>query len=96
MASVIQAGRRDRQQLVQRLIHPPEVTDVAPVDGPRVVAELVIGQLEQGIDLVEEHCQALEIGVEGGGLGVHGGLGLIDDVPIHALNDQEAKRCQIG
>ena len=64
----------DRQQVIQRLIHPPEVTDVAPVDGVRGVAEVIVGQLPQGLDLVEDHRQALEIGVEGGGLGGHGGL----------------------
>ena len=44
-----------RQQLIQRLIHPAEVTDVAPVDGVRVVTEMVVGQLPQGLDLVEDH-----------------------------------------
>lgn len=31
------------QQVIQRLIHPPEVANVAPVDGVRVVAEVVVG-----------------------------------------------------
>jgi hypothetical protein len=35
----------DRRQIIQRLIDPPEVTHVAPVDGVRVVAEVVVGQL---------------------------------------------------
>lgn len=38
----------DRQQVGQRLIHRPEVTNVTPADGIRIVAEVVIGQLPQG------------------------------------------------
>ena len=64
------AGR----QVVQRLINPHEVTNVPPVNGLRVMTELVVGQLPQGRDLVEDHRQALQVGVEGGGLGGHGGL----------------------
>ncbi|WP_255326739.1 hypothetical protein [Pseudoxanthomonas sp. J35] len=38
------------------------------------MAEVVVGQLAQGLDLVENQRQALQVGVEGGGLGGHGGL----------------------
>ncbi len=47
---------------------------MAPVDSGRVVAEMIVGQLLQGLDLVEDHRQALEVGVEGGWLGGHGRL----------------------
>jgi len=62
------------QQVVQRLIHPPKVTHVAPVDGVRVMAEVVFGQLPQGLDLVEDHWPALKVGIESGALGGHGWL----------------------
>ena len=73
----------DRQQLVQPGLHPPEVADVAPMDGVRGVAEMVVDQLAQGLNLVKDHRQALQVGVEG--------AWLVDDATIHALNDQEAK-----
>jgi hypothetical protein len=65
---------KNRQQIIQRLIHSPKVTDVAPMDGVRIVAEMVVGQLLQGLDFVECHRQALEVSVEGCGLGGLGGL----------------------
>lgn len=57
----------------ERLIHPPEVTDVAPVDGVRVVAEVVVGQLLQPGQLDVDGGSACEIGVDGSGLDVHRG-----------------------
>ncbi|MFM7460523.1 MAG: hypothetical protein ACKO15_06770 [Burkholderiales bacterium] len=35
---------------------------MAPVDGGLVVAEVVVGQLPQGLDLVEDQRQALQVG----------------------------------
>ena len=64
----------DRQQIIQSLIHPLEVTDVAPVDGLRVVAEVIVGQLLQPGQLGVDGCGAGEVGVDGCGLGGHGGL----------------------
>lgn len=64
----------DRQQIIQRLIDPPEVTDVTPVNGVRAVAEVVVGQLPQGLDLVEDNRQALEVGIESGRLDGYGRL----------------------
>lgn len=67
--------RRGREPL----IHPPEVTDVAPVDGVRVVAEVVVGQLLQpgqldvDVDGDGDGGSACEIGVDGSGLDVHRG-----------------------
>jgi hypothetical protein len=47
---------------------------------------MVVGQLAQGFDLVVNHRPALEVGVEGGGLGVHRGAPwLVDETTIHAL-----------
>jgi len=60
--------------------------------GNRNVAEVVVGHLLQGLDLVEYAQQALKVGVEGVGLGVHcRAPWLMDDASIHALGDQEAK-----
>ncbi len=59
----------DRQQVIQHLIHPAKITDVAPVDGVRVVAEVVVGQLLQPGQLDVDGGGAGEIGIEGGGLG---------------------------
>lgn len=57
-----------------RLLHSPQVANLASVDSFRVVAEVVVGQLPQSFDFVEDHRQALQVGVERGGLGGHGGL----------------------
>jgi len=82
----------DRQQVIQRLIHPTKVPNVAPVDGVWVVAEMVVGQLLQPGQLDVDGGGAGEIGVDGSGLGVHRWAPcLVDDATIHALNDQEAK-----
>lgn len=65
---------------------------MAPVDGVRVVAEMVVGQLLKPGQLDVDGGGAGEIGVDGSGLGVHRGASwLVDDTTIHALNDQEAK-----
>ena len=34
----------DRQQFIQPGLHPPEIADVAPVDGVVVVTKMVIGK----------------------------------------------------
>jgi hypothetical protein len=82
----------DRQQVIQRLIHPSKVTDVAPVDGVRVVAEVVVGQLLHPGQLDVDGGGAGEIAIEGSRLDVHRGAPwFVDDATIHALNDQEAK-----
>jgi hypothetical protein len=49
----------------------PPSAGVAPVDGVRVVADVVVGQLLQPGQLDVDGGGAGEIGVEGGGLGVH-------------------------
>lgn len=83
----------DRQQLVQPGLHPPEVADVAPMDGIGVMAEVVIGELLQPLQLGVDGGGAGEVGVEGGLLGVHRGLrDVIDDKHMNALFDQEAKQ----
>lgn len=64
-----------------------------PVDGVRVVAEVVVGQLLQPGQLDVDGCGAREIGVDGNGLGVHRGAPWLEDhATIHALDDQEAKK----
>ena len=47
----------DRQQFVQPDLHPPEVADVAPMDGIRGMTKVVVGEL----------LQPLQFGVDGGG-----------------------------
>ncbi len=37
----------DRQQVIERGVHPAEVANVAPVDGIRVVAKVIVGQMLQ-------------------------------------------------
>lgn len=54
--------------------HPPEVADMPQVDGIRVLAEVVVGQLLQPCQFGVDGGAAGEIGVEGGWLGVHRGL----------------------
>lgn len=61
---------------------------MAPVDGVRLVAEVVVGQLPQGLYLVEDHWQALKVGVESCRRLYPS---LMDDASIHALDAQEAK-----
>ena len=66
---------------------------MAPVDGVRVVAEVVVGQLLQPFQFGVNGGSALWVGVGGSGLGVHRGAPwLVDDATIHALDDQEAKK----
>ena len=66
---------------------------MAPVDGVRVVAEVVVGQLLQPFQFGVNGGGAGEVGIEGGLLGVHRGLrGVIDDEHMNALFDQEAKQ----
>jgi hypothetical protein len=82
----------DRQQVIQRFIHPTKVTDVAPVDGVWVVAEMVVGELLQPFQRGVDGGGAGEVGVESGWFGVHRGLRVvIDDATMNALFDQEAK-----
>jgi len=53
------------------------------------------GSWPQGLDLVEDHRQALQVGVEGGWLGIHRGLrDVINDTTMNALIDLEAKQYQ--
>lgn len=64
---------------------------MAPVDGVGVVAEMVVGQLQQprqlGVDLRRAR------GVGGAGIGVaHRGLRVDRDAVMHALSRPEAKR----
>ena len=83
----------DRQQVIQRLIYPPDVIDVASLDGVRVMAKVLVGQLPQPGQLEVDGGGAGEIGVDGVGLGVHRGVPWwVDDTSIHAPNDQEAKK----
>ena len=65
---------------------------MAPMDGIRVMAEVVVGELLQPFQFDVDDGSAGEVGVEGGLLGVHRGLrGVIDDKHMNALFDQEAK-----
>lgn len=59
----------DRLLAIQRPIYPTEVTDVALVNGSRVMAEMAVGKLPQDIDLFKEHKLSLKVGVEVCGLG---------------------------
>jgi hypothetical protein len=94
-ASSLTVAAEDRQQFVQAGIYPPEVSDVAPMDGIRVVTEVIVGELPQPFQLGVDGGGAGEVGVEGGLLGVHHGLrGVIDDATMNALFDQEAKLFQ--
>jgi len=63
-----------------------------PNGGRRGRAEVVVGELLQPFQLGVDGGGAGEVGVEGGLLGVHRGLRVvIDDTPMNALFDQEAK-----
>ena len=63
------------------------------MNGFRVVAEVVVGELLRLGQLDVDGGGAGEIGVESRGLGVHRGAPCwVDDATIHALNDQEAKK----
>ena len=65
---------------------------MAPVNGIGVVTEVVVGELLQPGQLGMDGGGVGEVGVEGGWLGVHRGLcDVIDDTPMNALFDQEAK-----
>jgi len=85
-------GRHDpSEQFVERLLHAPQVADVAPVDGVGVVAEVVVGQLPPprrlGVDLRGAR------GVGGARVGLaHRGLRVDRDAVIQALTSPEAKR----
>ena len=48
----------DRQQLIERGIHLTQVANVAPVDGIRIVAEVLIGQLLQPCQFGVDGCGA--------------------------------------
>ena len=65
---------------------------MAPVDGIRVMAEVVVGELLQPFQFGVDGGSAGEVSVEGAWLGVHRGLReVIDDKHMNALFDQEAK-----
>jgi len=82
----------DRQQLVQPGLHPPEVADVAPMDGIGVMIEVIVGELLQPFQFGVDGGSAGAEGVEGGLLGVHRGLRVvIDDKHMNALFYREAK-----
>ena len=69
---------------------------MAPVNGIGVVTEVVISELLQPGQFGVDGGNAGKVGVEGGWLGVHCGLWVvIDDTPMNALFDQEAKRFSI-
>lgn len=73
-------------------LHPPEVADVAPMDGIGVVTEVVIGELPQPFQPGSDGGDAGKCGVEGGLLGVHRRLReVIEDTTMNALFNQEAK-----
>jgi len=92
LASSLTVAAEDRQQIVQPSIHPPEIADVAPVDGVGVMAKVVVGELLQPFQFGMDGGGAGEVGVEGGWLGVHRGLrSVIDDTSMNALFDQKAK-----
>lgn len=68
--------------------HPPEVADVAPMDGIGVMTEVIVGELLQPFQLGVDGGGTGEVGVEGGLLGVHLGLRVvIDDKRMNALFD---------
>ena len=91
-ASSLINATEDRQQLIQPGLHPPEIADVAPVDGIGVVIEMVVGKLLQPFQFGVDGDGAGKVGVEGGLIGVHRGLrDVIDDTTMNALFDQEAK-----
>ena len=78
-------------QLIQRC-YPTAVIDEVPVDGVRVMAEVVIVQLLQPGQTHVNGGGASEIDVGGSGLGVHrGARWQMDDTTIHSLKNQEAK-----
>lgn len=84
----------DREQVVEGLLHPAQVADVPPVDGVRVVAEVVIGQLLQPCQLGVILRRACGVGGGWGaeGIGVaHRGLRVDRDDAIHALSRPKAK-----
>lgn len=65
---------------------------MALMDGIRVMAEVVVGELLQQFQFGVDGGRAGEVGVEGGLLGVHNWLReVIDDTTMNALFDQEAK-----
>jgi hypothetical protein len=82
----------DRQQFVQSSVHPPEVANLAPMDGIGAVTEVVVGELLQPFQLGVNGRSAGEVSVEGGWFGIHRGLrGVIDDKHMNALLYREAK-----
>ena len=57
-----------------------------------IMTKMIVGELLQPCHLGVDGGSAGEVGVEGGLLGVHRGLrDVIDDTPMNALFDQEAK-----
>ena len=90
--SSLTVAAEDCQQFVQSRFHPPEVTDVAPMDGIGVMTKMVVGELLHPFQFGVDGGSAGEVGVEGGLLGVYRGLrDVIDDTTMNALFDQEAK-----
>jgi len=92
MGFIAHRRRRRLQQIIECDINPPEVADVAPIDGVGVVTEVVVGQLLQSGRLSVDGGSAGEVGIEGDLLGVHCGLrDVIDDTTMNAPFDLKAK-----
>jgi hypothetical protein len=73
-------------------LNPPEVADVAPVDGVRVVAKMIVGQLQPLVSSWRRWRWSVPAGVERVAWRVNRGAPwLMDDATIQALNDQEGK-----
>lgn len=91
-ASSLTVAAEDRQQLVQPGLHPPEIADVAPMDGIGVMTEVVVCESLQPFQFGVDGDSAGDLSVEGGSFGVHRWLrDVIDDATMNALFDQEAK-----
>ena len=58
----------DCQQSVQPRFHSPQITDVAPMDGIGVMAEVVVGDLLQPFQLGADGGDALQLRGKGGKL----------------------------
>jgi hypothetical protein len=66
---------KDGEKVVEGLVNPSQVADVPPVDGVRVVAEVVAGQL----------LQPRQLGVDLRGARGVGGLGLVWRIGVSGL-----------
>ena len=62
---------KDCQQIVERMLDPTEVADVAPMNGIGVVAEMVVGELLEAGQF-DGYCRSADqVGVDGSGLAFH-------------------------